>query len=144
MLRSGTCGAERGSGSLVQQCWLFGAAAAVIVPCAAYTALKQGIASKNQERAGLLSRDWLFFLFVKFVILVSPLYAVCLAAWLAMTSAVVFMTARAMLQSVLRRSEHDNCSPAIVAAATRYLPRASLCMFVICVCVSAFARVDGL
>ena len=69
-----------------------------------------------------------------FVILVSLLYAVCLAAWLAMTSAVVLMTARAMLQSVLRRSEHDNCSRAIVAAATRYLPCASLCMFV-------FARV---
>ena len=80
------------------------------------------------------------------MILVSLLYAVCLAAWLAMTSAVVFMTARAMLQSVLRRSEHDNCSRAIVAAATRYLPRAVLCMFdfCVCVCVSAFARADSL
>ena len=61
MLRSGTCGADRGFGSLVQQCWLFGAAAAVIVPCSAYTASKQGIASKHQDRAGLLSRAWLFF-----------------------------------------------------------------------------------
>ena len=61
MLRSGTCGADRGFGSLVQQRWLFGAAAAVIVPCAAYTALKQGIASKHRERTGLLGRDWLFF-----------------------------------------------------------------------------------
>ena len=52
MLRSGTCGAERGSGSLVQQCWLFGAATAIIVPCAAYTDSKQGLAPKHQERTG--------------------------------------------------------------------------------------------
>ena len=130
MLRSGTCGAERGFGSLVQQCWLFGAAAAVIVPCAAYTDLK------HQERKGLLSRDWLWFLFV---FLVCLLCAVCLAAWLAITSAVVLMTARAMLQSVLRRSEHDNCSRAIVAAATdicRVLPFACLYLRV-CLCLCA-------
>ena len=44
--------------------------------------------------------------------------AVCLAAWLAITTAVVFTTARAILQSVLRRSKHDSCCRAIVAAAT--------------------------
>ena len=127
---------QTGALAAVQQCWLFGAAAAVIVPFAAYTASKQGIASKHQERTGLLSRAWLFF-----SVRDSCVSVVCglSGTWLAMTSAVVFMTARAMLQLVLRRSEHDNCSRAIVAAATRYLPRAVLCMFdffFVCVCVS--------
>ena len=101
--------------------------------------------SKASHQSIKTEQDYLAALgcYFLFVILVSLLYAVCLAAWLAITSAVVFMTARAMLQSVLRRSEHDNCSRAIVAAATRYLPRASLCMFVF-VCVSAFARADSL
>ena len=70
-----------------------------------------------------------------FVILVSLLYAVCLAAWLAITSAVVFVTARAMLQSVLRRRAHDNCSRAIVLQPRdicRVLPFG--CLYV-CVCV---------
>ena len=90
-------------------------------------ALHQSIKGEKDDIAGL----------VAFSVRDSCVSVVCgLAAWLAIASAVVFMTARAMLQSVLRGSEQDNCSRAIVAAATRYLPRASLCMFVfVCVCL---------
>ena len=70
--------------------------------------------------------------------------AVCLAAWLAITTAVVFTTARAMLQSVLRRSKHDSCCRAIVAAATCSLcERVRMCSDVVGSLIVSACLSDG-
>ena len=140
MLRSGTCGADRGSGSLVQQCWLFGALlrslSHLLLAQLRSKALHQSIKGEKDDLAGLVVFSVRDFCVAVVCGLSGSVVGNSLGCGLYDCKSHVAVGLAAQRTGQLQPC-YCCCSHAIFAACFPLY----VC---ICVCVSAFARAHGL